>query len=152
MKSMDGKSKIISKFMIVLGMVISIMGVFSIPSPLLRFPTFASILILLGSVLVSLGFGWHTLISSGGSLGEKMFVAVVCTAIILEALALVLYLVVEVEWVLVTAVVHVTRGYVEERPAVMPKISHVYASISSILAFTGIVLLPLAFYIKKVLS
>jgi len=146
------RGQILSKILILLGLTVHIVGILYIPNPLLSFPVMASTMISLGGALASLGLGLYLRGSLGDSLGEKLFIIFICVSVIFETFALVLYLVVKVEWVSVPVVVHVTKVKTEERIAVIPQIYHLYESISAILAFMCAMLVLLAFYIKKSLS
>jgi len=146
------RRQILSKILILLGLTVHIVGILCIPNPLLSFPIMASTMIFLGGALASLGLGLYLRGSLGDSLGEKLFIILICTSVIFETIALVLYLVVKVEWISVPVVVHVTKVKTEERIAVIPQIHHLYESISAILAFMCAMLVLLAFYVKKSLS
>jgi RsiW-degrading membrane proteinase PrsW (M82 family) len=136
-----------AQILAVLGIVLLLIGLTRIPP--LSFSVEAATLILVGGILLTTSFAFYSRISRESENVEKVLVILVCTAIMLMTSALLLYTVVNVEWITKTMAIPHGGGPVEIVIGVIPVVHHIYEMYAASLAVMAIGLILGGTYIRS---
>lgn len=131
----------------ILGVVLIFLGGASIPYLGLYFSPQAAILVILGCIALAISFVIHSEVTRQSPSTEKLSVILISAAIMLVAIAAVIYMIVHVDWVFIT----VERGGPNGGSAIaaVPMISHIYVEYTAVLVLIAIGLVANALYIKS---
>lgn len=134
----------------VFGVLQLIVGVIIIPRQFLFFSVEAATFMLVGGIVLTMGFLVHSQVSRKSSRTEKAYALLISAAIMLVVTAFVVYMIVEVEFVAFEVVTQ-HGPYAESLPikAYLPITHHIYEELTAVLVLTAISLALNAFYIKS---
>jgi hypothetical protein len=130
------------------GAILMFFGVGTMPHLGLYFSTQSATLVLLGGAALTSGFLAHSELSRESPEAQKIYVLLICTAIMLFATGIVAYMVVHVDYEFHEISYTIGPYSAGSGIEAIPIINHIYASHSAILILTALVVALSAQYIK----